>query len=80
MYITEALTSMNLSLDPMYSLNPMNFFKIKHYRNAIVKLREYAKECILQRIKEMESDQFVTNDILSIIFKTASKKKKIFSD
>jgi hypothetical protein len=74
-YITGALSGLNYIIrNPFFAYNPFNYFKIKENQNSITKLREYARECILKRIKDMESGDFATSDILSIIFKTASTK------
>ena len=52
---------------------PTQVLQVRKFRNSIRRLREFAKQKIEERIAEMESDDFVADDILSIIFKTASK-------
>ena len=54
-------------------LKPSKFNEIKKYKESIKVLREFAREKILDRLKEMESGEFVVNDMLSIIFKAARK-------
>ncbi len=81
MYITEAMEGLDHCItNLLFEYNPRNYFEVKKFRDSITKLRAYAKESILQHIKDMESDDFVTNDILSIIFKTASMRIDIFKE
>jgi hypothetical protein len=54
-------------------MNPLNRGKINEYKNTIKKLRNFAKEKILNRLKEMESGEYVPNDILTTIINTCSK-------
>ena len=73
MYITQSLEGVNNAImDPFYTLNPLNYFRIRELKESIKRLRQYAKDRILQRIKDMESEDYVVDDILSMIFKTAS--------
>jgi hypothetical protein len=73
LYITQALEGVNNAImEPFFGYNPKNFFKVREIKTSIQRLREYAKERILQRIKDMENNNYVVDDILSLIFKTAS--------
>ena len=45
---------------------------MKKYRGFIKELRDYAREHIIRRMKEIENKEYVPNDILSIILSDAS--------
>jgi cholesterol 24(S)-hydroxylase len=74
-YIGEALEGLSQAiLDPLIKLRPGKYPKLREYNKSIRTLRVYARECILQRVKDMqECPEAARDDILSIIFKTASQ-------
>ena len=46
---------------------------VKKYARTINDLRDFARDHIIRRIKEVENKEYVPNDILSIIISNASK-------
>lgn len=54
-------------------MKPRKLLQVQKYKNSVKILREFAREKILSRIKDMERGDHAINDMLSIIFKAARK-------
>ena len=45
---------------------------MKIYKKAIRDLREFAKETILKRFKDVENEKYIPNDMLALIIQCSS--------
>ena len=53
-------------------LKPNKYKQVKIYKKAIRDLREFAKETILKRFKDVENEEYIPNDMLALIIQCSS--------
>nr|AHL88992.1 cytochrome p450 3049A1 [Brachionus koreanus] len=58
-----------LLVDPLVQIKPNKLKMIKEFKNSLKELREFSRDHINQRIKDLENKEHVPNDILTIIIK-----------
>nr|APA31884.1 cytochrome p450 06963 [Brachionus plicatilis] len=58
-----------LLIDPLIQLKPNKFKMVNEFRKSLRELREFSREHINQRIRDLENKDHVPNDILTIIIK-----------
>nr|AHL88996.1 cytochrome p450 3049D1 [Brachionus koreanus] len=59
--------SNELAINPLMTINPLNFKKIKLYKQAIRDLRICIKKLILERVEKLKNNDYCSNDILSFV-------------
>ena len=62
-----------LMLDPTLLYNPFKRHVVREARKCIKELRDYGREHILKRIKDIENGEPTPNDILSAIINNPRK-------
>lgn len=63
----------------MIKFNPLEWGTIKGYKETMRKLRDFAKDKILRRIKDIENSEHVPDDILTTIINSCSITNFIYS-
>nr|ARQ84122.1 cytochrome P450 [Brachionus plicatilis] len=58
-----------LLIDPLIQLKPNKFKMVNEFKKSLRELREFSREHINQRIRDLENKEHVPNDILTIIIK-----------
>jgi hypothetical protein len=51
---------------------PNKIGQVKIYKKAIRDLREFAKDTILKRFKDVENEKYIPNDMLALIIQCSS--------
>nr|QUF59386.1 cytochrome p450 CYP3049C1 [Brachionus angularis] len=72
--ITKSFEAANKCLtDPLFVWNPFNRKEKNKLKSSIKNLREFAKEKILKRLKDIENNEYAPDDILTAIVKSCKQ-------
>nr|QVK45596.1 cytochrome P450 [Brachionus paranguensis] len=76
--ITGSFEAVNRCLtDPIFMINPFNYWKKRKYKKYIKDLRNFAKEKILDRLKEIEDNELSAPDDILTAIVTKCREDKI---
>ena len=54
-------------------INPFMYWKKREYKKTIRNLREFARDKILNRLRDIENNEYAPDDILTAIVKSCGK-------
>lgn len=71
--LTNSLFNRAINSYLINKIKPSNFSQIKEYKDSIKTLRQFAKDRIMERVKDMQSEGYVNSDIFSNMVEASSK-------
>jgi cholesterol 24-hydroxylase len=73
-YITDVLNSIDaLIYDPSIALNIFKGKFKNEFRQNVRKLREFAKQIVYDRMTKIENNEYIPNDILSLMLQNCNE-------